>query len=89
MVELPCLATRVIREHLTAMLRIHWIVLVWVAFIAIIFTMLCGCQTTSETVTTTTAPDGNVTQTVTRPLSDPFDIALSEAARELFKEGAE
>lgn len=48
-----------------------------------------SCQTTSEVVTTTTAPDGSVTQTVTRPLSDPFDIALSEAARELFKEGAE
>lgn len=49
---------------------------------------LCSCQST-ETITTTTAPDGSVTQTVTRPLSDPFDIALSEAARELFKEGAE
>lgn len=51
--------------------------------------LLSGCQTASEVVTTTTAPDGSVTQTVTRPLSDPFDAALSEAARELFREGAE
>ena len=42
-----------------------------------------GCAST-ETVTTTTAPDGSVTQTVQRPIVDPFDAALAEAARQLF-----
>ena len=48
---------------------------------------LSGCQTASETVTTTTSPDGVVTQTVRRPVVDPFDIAFSDAARDFFKEG--
>lgn len=42
-----------------------------------------GCVNT-ETVTTSTGPDGTVTQTVQRPIVDPFDAALTEAARQLF-----
>lgn len=41
-----------------------------------------GCAST-ETVTTTTAPDGTVTQTVQRPIVDPFDAALAGAAAQL------
>lgn len=41
-----------------------------------------GCAST-ETVTTTTAPDGTVTQTVKRAAVDPMDAALADAAAQL------
>lgn len=43
---------------------------------------LVSCQSV-ETVTTKTAPDGTVTQTVQRPMIDPFDAALADAAAQL------
>lgn len=47
---------------------------------------LCSCTTTSGTTTetTVTAPDGTVTRTVKQAPVDPFDVAIAEAARQLF-----
>ena len=55
--------------------------------LAILCACLASCQTASETVTTTTSPDGVTTQTVRRPVVDAWDAAMAEAAQGLMQGG--